>query len=327
MTALFGRVARLEVINARHTTIVDADRPHGLRIDFDILKSLKPEANTGIVVVWNLAPRTREKISAVVRRIVEFTEAEQQILRQRGASPEPLATYYDNLGIAGMRFSVGYAPPPGVPRTLGSLLEGSSERITHTRDGRDWRTEIALGDAEAVLREAMLFKSFQKGTPVIDVIAELVRALGSNLGPAQRALLSSKIEGNQGTVLHFGHAFSGNAYVYMQQFMKLLDVQWSLQEGEFVVLSNDPGELYTIPDPPLVVSSVSGMIGAPRRLEDDGVEVVMLCNSNAKPGRKLHLMSETITGLYRIEQVRHTGSTRSGPWQSTCELQRIGVIE
>ena len=323
----FGRAAKLEVLNPTRRVVVEASGRAGLRVDFEVMRSLKPEANTGIVTVFNLAARTRDAISDVVRRKLALTEAEREALRAAGASGAPIEQVYDNMGIAYVRLLVGYASRPDFPPVLGGLLEGDSQTIRHQRDGQDWVTQIEVGDAETALREAFLAKSYGKGTRVVDVIVDLVKTLGASVTPQQRGLLTSKLGGAGNTVLPKGWSASGSAFAYLQEFLRLLEIEWSIQDGAFLVLDNEPGAaLSVLPDPPLQVSQAAGMVGTPRPLESGGYEVAVLCDPEAKPGRACHVVSEEVRGAFRIEQVRHSGSTRGGPWVSLMELQNLEAL-
>ncbi|MCP4967373.1 MAG: hypothetical protein GY926_19345 [bacterium] len=330
MTTKAQRSATLTVTNPSRRTVIQSADGQGVLIQFDVMRTIKPEANTAAVTILNLSQRTRDTISDVTSSVAALTPAQREAMREYAAmkgkaiDTSPVETVYDNLGIAYLKLEAGYQGG-----RLAQILEGSSSKITHTHVRNTWRSEIFIGDAQEVLRDAYLGRSYKRGTPVVTIISDLANAFGAVLSSPAQALIANKLSTFPEAQVALGGAFiaHGPAFALMQEWMRILDIDWTMQDGELLLLSKNPLEASaTLPDPPLAVSQVSGMIGRPRRLEGGGVELVTLLEPEAKPGRRCALTSRYITGSYRIEQVRHSGDTRSGPWYSTMELSSLEVL-
>ncbi len=115
MTELFGR---------RATLTIDTVEITGLRIDFQVRKTIKKEPNTARISVWNLAEETRKSIQ----------KDRVRVTLQAG--------YVDNISL---------------------LFAGDLRIITSRRAGPDWITNIESGDGETAL-QVRIAKSFTSAT-------------------------------------------------------------------------------------------------------------------------------------------------------------------
>lgn len=111
----------------------------GLRVAFEIEKSLRDDPNTARVTITNLAERTRAEV-------------------QR----KPLY----------VRLEAGY------DGNLERLASGDVLHARSLRAGPDWHTEIQIGDGLRALRFARVNRSFKGGTNALAVVKEAARALG-----------------------------------------------------------------------------------------------------------------------------------------------------
>lgn len=314
MPAKLGRSARLDVTNIGGVLSVETIAGEGLRVAFDVEKSLNFEANRAVIWVWNLSQLSRDRSSDVVRRKIRFTQAERIVLEAAGASSADGLVVDNNLGIAHVRLSAGYGA------ALGLIFDGSTETIQHHRDGVDWVSEFDCGDTAVRMREAMLHRSYAPGTPVLDTIADLIHSMGVLLLPAERAKLAAAL----GPSVHaYGFSAAGPSLPLLQEMLAVLQLAeypftWSVQDGQFLLLRVDQ----TLALPPVELSESTGMIGRPRRLDAGGVEVVSLLDARYAPGQQVALTSSEVAGVFRVEHVRHAGDTRGdGAFVSTLELR------
>lgn len=314
MPAKLGRSARLDVTNISGVLSVEAIAGEGLRIAFDVEKSLDFEANRAVIWVWNLSPISRDRASDVIRRKIRFTQAERLVLEAAGASSADGLVTDNNLGVAHVRLSAGYGA------ALGLIFDGSTEKIVHRREGVDWCSEFDCGDTATRMREATLYRSYAPGTPVLDTVADLVHSMGVLLLPVERAKLAAAL----GPSVHaYGFSASGPSLPLLQEMLSVLQLAeypftWSVQDGQFLLLRTDQ----TLPLPPVELSEATGMIGRPRRLDAGGVEVLSLLDARYAPGQQVALTSPDVTGVFRVEHVRHAGDTRGeGAFVSQLELR------
>lgn len=122
----------------------------GLRVRFDIKKSLKKEPNPGEIVVTNLSPKRRAS------------------LQQKGVR---------------VTLEAGYKAS-GVTR----IFTGDVRTIDHVRSGADWDTTLKLGDGERAWQYARVYESFAEGTAARDVLKAAVKGLGVEEGNLNKAI-------------------------------------------------------------------------------------------------------------------------------------------
>lgn len=156
--ALYGRRARLTLAipvstpgDFTHVTtdvleIQGGDDPAnpGMRIQFEVAKTVEKEPNTSKVVVSNLSPTTRAG------------------LQKKGVK---------------VTLEAGY-----VATGMSRIFVGDARTIDHVRNGPDWDTTIKLGDGERSIRFARFNESFAPGTSAGDVLTALANASGLAVG-------------------------------------------------------------------------------------------------------------------------------------------------
>ena len=338
MPEKFGRSAKVEIVNFTilgdtTTTIHTEDGKSivggaagvagkafgdGIRIAYDVTKSLDFSANSAQIQIYNLSEETRRKISGVVQIEAGWTEAQRLALSLAGANTADPTLTYTNLGLAGIRLLGGYQGD------LGLLMEGTSERIRHFAEPPDIITMINMGDMAAGIREAAINQSWGPGTDGIDVIEALVNAMGGSLTPAVKLRLRALNAELSVIDFPFGFLAVGQAHPLLTEFMQLLEVKWSFQDGEFVLLSADG----VLPDLPILLEERTGLIGQPRQLEGDGVEVTALLDAGMKPGRAIQLASRQVEGFFRVNTAKSTGDTHAGSNHTVAELDKVqpGVL-
>ena len=85
----------------------------------------------------------------------------------------------------------------------------------------------------------------------------------------------------------------------------------------------DANERALQPDAPTIdVTPLNGLIGAPLPT-DEGAELKMFLNPQAKIGGRLNLTSETLSGSFRIVGLRHDGDSWQGPFSTWTDLRNL----
>lgn len=318
MSAKIGRSARVVVTNDVGAFSAETIAGRGLRISFDVVKSLSFEANRAQVEITNLSKVSRDRISGVVKRVVAFTSQQRQALLVAGESTAPAIVTDTALGIAHVQLFAGYG------LALGQIFEGDSQTITHDHSGVDWLTTLDSGDSLTRMREGTIDRSYAPGTPVITTIVDVAHAMGLLVLGTTLAALTAAI----GPAIHvYGFHAQGAAWPILQELLNVLvtaefPFTWSVQDGQLILLASNQ----TIPLPPLEVNAGTGMIGSPRRLEAGAVEVDMLLDPGCIPGRQVQLTSRDVTGLFRVDRVRMVGDTYGeGPF--ACHAQLSDFLE
>ncbi len=318
MPRKLGRSARLRVTNLPSIVGVETINESGLRMTFDVLRTMDPAANAARIDIWNANAVTRGLITREIRRKRHLSFAEQlgvSLNAEIDLGPDQVP------GIAGVELEAGYG------NALGLIFTGTSQRGDSERQGRtEWRTSIWAGDDETGLREGTLHKSYEPGTGVTAVVVDLVRSMHASIGPVQVAVINGAFASDSytETTFPYGHVCQGKSLPQLTEILSYIDVRWSIQDGEFVVVRPDG----TIPGPPVDVSTETGMVGRPRLRENAGLEVTHLLDHRFRPGGRVNLRSLDFVGTYRIDAVRHTGDTHGGgEFTSRCMLTSLVPAE
>lgn len=171
--ALFDRRCRLTIADpvkeknnfkfeTFNVTEIDGGRSDanliGMRVQFDIKKTLKKEPNTSTITVTNLSADSRSKFQA------------------KGVHVTLEAGYKDT----------------GMVR----YFAGDVRTVDHVRKGPDWESVFRLGDGERAWQFARVNESFAPGAAVSDVLRSVAGRMGIDLGNAieQANKLGTKLD-------------------------------------------------------------------------------------------------------------------------------------
>lgn len=323
-------VAQLRVTNALGAFDSLNPAPFAVqpRISFTVKHSLSSAANTASISIYNLAPDTIAKVTGTVTRRYDWTPAERAELLAAGASAAPFEVTADGFGMGAIELSWGYADsetmdivsalsvgfvgqslrmsaPPGLDRVLTIEAEDGSQSLGAAE-------VVQLAGAGAVAYQA---KSYKAGTDVVDIIVDLINALGLSV---DRGELSNAIQAAMAerglplaeTKIIGGYNSSGSARAQLEAFLSALALRWSIQDGAFILLSRSgliPGF------PPFQLSTLAAnIVGQPKIGEAGKLSITTWATTAAKPGRQVDVLTETIAAGYRVDESTTTGDTYSG---------------
>ena len=151
---LFGRAVKLTIAPPLKGTFKTQPRTQTamvieeLRVKFHVVKTLRPEPNTGSVEVYNLSDNSRRQLQGKGARC--WLEA-------------------------------------GYKTTVAQIFVGDVRYIEHKRDGCDWVTKLELGDGERAYKHGRVNASFKAGTRRADILKMLANQSGLDLGNVQAA--------------------------------------------------------------------------------------------------------------------------------------------
>jgi len=335
-------LARVEITNAQG--LWDSQNPNprlgdtldSVRISFEVRKTLESTPNTAEITIWNLSPATVNRITGTVRKRLDWTPEQRQQLVAAGADSTPVELVYDNAGLASVRLSFGYEGASQTtsfpPLSLGFL--GASSAITSITDGVDSQLVIKCEDAGAMLgagrptRGGSSPVSYAPGTPFATVVKGLVNALGLTINEAtltntlRSALLSRDIPLSNLIIASPYNATSATAAEQLRTVFDGLELRWSVQDGEFVLLDS----FDTLAGfPPLVIAGDS-LHGQAETLESGEQRVRTWANAEARPGREVRLQSDLLGAQYRIDSVETSGDTYEGG-ETSPTLSEIQTVQ
>ena len=276
MSVLFARRCQVAVDDV----LVD-----GLRVQFDVSKSLTKHPNTCDIKISNLSESTRRQ------------------MKSRRALVRLMAGYED---------------------TIAQIFSGAARTTDHARESAEWVTHIQCGDGETQFVFSRVSESFAPGASVADIIARIASRLGVSAGNVPAQLAARGFRGNleqfaQGYVAH------GKASTELDKIMRSAGFEWSIQDGALQILKPDQATkkqaVLLTPDTGLVGSPEHG---APNKKGKPSVmKAKSLLQPSIHPGGEVSIQSRSVDGHFRVSKVKHTGDTAGGHWYTELEAHPL----
>jgi hypothetical protein len=330
-------LARLEITNGLGTFDSGAPptRSSSLaapRIEWKVDKTLDPTPNTAEISIWNPSQDTVDKIRETVRTRIEWTPEERAELLAAGASAQPIEQTYDNFGMASVRLAWGYgAAAPGQPfPPLSVGFVGGSDKITDSFSGGGSRVlTLKCEDGAQVLGAGKSDKSYKGGTDTVIILRDLINALGLSVDEAklrtsmQTAFIRRSIPVGKLSQAGPYSARGLPAAKLIGTIMDALQLRWSVQNGEFLLL-DDTSVLAGYP--PIILSAANGtLLGKPEPLGGGNYRARTWAHAEARPGREVLMQATGIDAQFRIDRTTDPGSTLSGG-STVVTLDQVQVI-
>jgi hypothetical protein len=308
--------AMVTVINTTNiwTSVPSTPLTEGPGIQWTVRKSAGQEPNTAEITLFNLSPASVAAITDTVVTRTEWDELDLLFLSQAGASTAPSEVVHTNLGIASVTLQVGY-----VGRPLWLWYTGQSTKIENDRDNPETTLKLICADHGDAVGAGQVYppKTYIKGSKVVDVLMDLIYAMGLSAVPAQiesaylaAATRLGKVVAST-TVLIQQYVTAGSARKQLDQFFSALQLSWMVLDGVFYVLTPNS----TLPGyPPIVFTPADGtLIRSPRRKEDGSLEIDTVLRPGLIPWRAATVLASGIgTQGYRIREVSSSGHTEHG---------------
>ncbi len=174
------------------------------------------------------------------------------------------------------------------------------------RDDLDYIVKLDLGDGQNDIVGARVNTTLKAGATDEDIAKEAVKAMkGSEEGvidvPIKKGLPRGKV-------------LVGNARDVLNKVAKNQKADWSIQDGEVIVL---PKDKILSDNEGFVLSQDTGMIGSPKKTAD-GLEVDCLINPALVIGALVRIQSIDVSfnGDYKITSLIHEGDNYADEWCS-----------
>jgi hypothetical protein len=196
------------------------------------------------------------------------------------------------------------------------LFRGDLRDVTSSRQGPTWVTTIT-SDSGRRARKARIVKSFAPGSTVGDVLNTAAKAMGVRLGNSAQRIVNAQISGTQATTFFNGYALAGAIESEIDRLARSCGLEWSVQDDELLFLP------YGAPLSQLAIKLTpeTGLIGSPEPGNKGLCDVRCLILPDVYPGRRVQVESEHVSGMYRIETSKHTGSTFGKDWYIDLQLK------
>lgn len=273
----------------------------GLDCDFSIEKSLQPEPNSCSLTVFNLSERHRKQLE----------ELNLYDPRKGSRAPGGGAQSAKTIRAGRIRTTI----EAGYEEGTSLLFQGDLRLAVSSKSGGDWVTRIEGEDGGRSVLAARVSHSFPPGTPLVAVVRTCATAMGLGVGNLQEVLpqLAS-------TVFTTGTVLDGAAASELKRVLRRHRVTYSVQNGglQFLVVGKGRKDsLISVP----VLSYSTGLIGSPKRDATGEIEVQSLLIPGIAPGNYVTLATQQYAGLYRVEAVKHEGSTSGQAWYHVMHLR------
>ncbi len=245
-----------------------------LDMSFTIDKKLTREPNTCDLTIVNASPRTRARLEK-----------------------NPLT----------VRLEAGHDNTPRF-LFLGDLRFGRSKL-----DGVDWNTKLQLQDGGRAYAHARINRSYTAGTPTIVLIRDAAKSLGLVL---PRAIETGVGHEELHAALKSGTVLEGKARDELTRLLAEYGYTWSIQSGKLQILRDEEiGETRA-----WSVDGDAGIIGTPsygdpdKKGEPPVLSIKMLLFPELTPGGLIDVSTESVKGVHRIKELKHTGNTAALDW-------------
>lgn len=307
MSELFDRRASVTLTPASGTGT--GLKIEGLRIAFEIVKSIQSEANTARVELYNLAAATRDRV-------------------------------HEKHDV--VRVDAGYA---GVVETV---FEGEITHAQSARSGADFVTSIECGDGVETFAAQTIERRFQAGTRVREVIKTVaskftekipdvenspvrfgkapkkkkesrlsLRSLDADLAILEADLVAQGFS----PVVRRAFSVSGDAREVLDKLARMWRFDWSVQDGALQVVSFGRA----LVGESVLLSPETGLLGNAVKTER-GMRAVSLLIPQLRPGVLVTAKSADVTGSFRAEVVKLTGDTHGDTWTAETEATSLAQL-
>lgn len=198
------------------------------------------------------------------------------------------------------------------------IYGGDIIKAVVVRDDLDYIVKLDLGDGQNDIVGARVNTTLKAGATDEDVAKEAIKAMkDSEAGVVEVPIKKG---------LPRGKVLVGNARDVLSTVAKNQNADWSVQDGEVIML---PKDKVLADNEGFVLSQDTGMIGSPQKTAD-GLEVDCLINPALVIGALVRIESIDVgfNGDYKITSLVHEGDNYADEWYSkiTCiggEFQKV----
>lgn len=199
----------------------------------------------------------------------------------------------------------------GYQDDLRTLFVGYIDEVENRKEGTDITTLMTCSDGSKDYRDARVAVTVGKGTTDQEIVKQTLGAMPSTGNGKQEYSKERK--------LPRGKTLVGNARDVMTQVAKNQDADWSIQDGELLML---PKKNALANNEGFLISEETEMIGSPQKVSD-GLEVRCYLNNVMRVGQlcRVESMLAEYTGDFKITKLQMKGSNKGNDWTCVLTLQ------
>lgn len=265
-----------------------------LEVSFSVDKDLTPESNKARVEILNLSDKSRAQL-------------------ETADLPVEIYAGYDGEAVL--------------------LYKGTVFSAKTTREEKDEKTALELGDGVKNLRDNVFSLSYPPGTSARTVLSAIASHMGLPLVFGAEVKFSS---------FPSGFSYAGYGRAALDEVCRAGGLTWSIQNDVLQVIM--AGGVLT--NRGIAFGTDSGLIGSPERIvksnyrkdgktlkrrkrqkeqkEDPvksrGWKIKTLLAPSVNPGDAVKVNSKLVTGWFRVNKISHKGDYMGSDWTSEMEL-------
>lgn len=262
----------------------------GLNFSFDFKKTITSEMNPGTLMIYNLSQSTSQAIHELETVCI---------------------------------VKVGYSEAEGPVE----LFRGYVSKVSGSRNGPDYITNLELRDGYQELKSSKFAKSYSKNTSLDVVVGDIVKSLGLPKGFEERLVNIAR------TKLKRGMSFNGLSKDALTDISAVAGIEWSVQSGKLKLLEKGKSD----GTQSVYLSKNTGLIRSPERTSDItvgkdaagkdkkqvGWKIESLLMPRIEPGNLIRVYSNRIQGDFKVITVQHTGELLGSDITTVLEVVEI----
>lgn len=308
---LFDRTA--SVVTAQQSFTYARDE--GPRIAFDLQRSIRGEVDQGTIRIWNLPKDVTDRIVADQDT---FRSNVREILKARFDDKERARRLKTTMESHIVELWAGYGDSPQL------MFRGDPITIRpRIRDGRDYITEIDIGDGYVVLNEQQLAKSFGVGETPANLLAFMSALVDADGDDGKIRASIGLLAPNAVTArLANGWVGQGRPIENISSMADLLGLYWWVRDGKIEFIERNK----YLPDFAVRLDAKTNLISTGRA--DDGRTRFFQCllAPQIHPGRAVEIIDEDGTVFRsRVLQTTIAGDTHGDEWYINGICGDVGV--
>jgi len=255
----------------------------GLRVSFDIKKTLGQTENDANIEIYNVSKDSYKLLQQI---------NETYIIQ--------LSTGYGDL--------------------IDTIFTGNIENSYYYREKSSWILNIKGKDGQELIQDSIINKLYRAGFDLKSALLDMIKT--ANVLPKgaydnAKKWIENKI--SLGTKTQNGLTISGRLIDEINKLLSEVGASLSIQDEKAQIIYNNSNNEDNI----FLISPSSGLIGSPRdKGIEEGLEFKCLLIPKLKPGSLVKIESNTINGYYRIDNIIYKGDTHENTWECNCEATK-----
>lgn len=209
---------------------------------------------------------------------------------------------------------------------LKTIFKGTVSRIGDQWKGNTRETKLMCTDGGVNVGESMTSRTYPAGTPVKNVVQDLVGDLGTTVGSIE---IDSDVKTFNAPI-----SFVGNTASQMGKITDSINHNFSIQDGAAYVTPRDK----RFPQQSAYLSDETGLKTSPQPLSQgnkkskknktpkDGVSFDCQLDGSILPESTVYVKDKSYEGALKVTKVTHTGSFEEKEWTTKVQAIKIDAV-